>query len=558
MGQPPEPRSGGRLIVECLRAQGATTAFCVPGESYLEVLDAAIDRLRLVVCRHEGGAAFMAEAWGKLTGTPGIAMVTRGPGACNAAIGVHTAMQDSTPMILLVGQVARDQRDREAFQEIDYRRMYGPVAKWVAEIDRADRVPEYIARAWSTALSGRPGPVVLALPEDMLREAAAVAPAPRAPVPVPCPDPAAVATAADLLARAERPLVIVGGSRWTDADCDLLRQVAERWDLPVVCSFRRQDLMHADSPALAGDLGTGPNPDLVARVRRADLILAIGTRLGEIATQGYSLFTPPDIGIPLIHVHADAVELGKVYRPDLAIQAAPGAFLAALGRTGRPAAPPARAGWRTDLRRVLEVWRTPPASDADLDLGAVMVWLRDRLPPDAVVTNDAGNFSGWGHRYLRHGRPGRQLGPTSGAMGYAIPAAVAAGIADPGRVVVAFVGDGGFQMTGQELATAVQAGAAPVILVFNNGMYGTIRMHQESRFPGRVSATDLVNPDFAALARAYGAVGATVTRTSDFAPAFDAALRSGKPAVIELRMDPEQITTRTTLSALRARAQAGS
>lgn len=553
----PPARGGGRLLVDALVGHGADMAFCVAGESYLEVLDAAVDRpeLRLVTCRQEGGAAFMAEAYGKLTGRPGICMVTRGPGACNAAIGVHAAMQDSTPLILLVGQVTRDQADREAFQEIDYRRMFGPVAKWAAQIDRADRIPEYLARAFRTATSGRPGPVVLALPEDMLRERAAVADLPRALPVQPHPDPAALERMATLLAEAERPLVLVGGSGWDDPACARLRAFAEAWDLPVACSFRRQDVMANDSPCHVGDLGTGPSPALVERLRQADLLLAVGTRLGEIPTQGYTLPAPPRAAATLIHVHPDPEELGRVYQPDLAVLSGTAAFAAAAAALPAPALRP-WSGWREAARAEFLAWQEPPAYGGDLDLGRVFAWLRERLPADAVVTNDAGNFSGWGHRFLRYGRPGRQLGPTCGAMGYGVPAAVAASLLRPERLALCLVGDGGFTMTGQELATALHHGATPVILVFNNGMYGTIRMHQETRFPGRVSATDLTNPDFAALARAYGAFGVAVSRTEEFAPAFEAARASGRAAVIELRMDPDRISTRTTLSQLREKALA--
>jgi acetolactate synthase I/II/III large subunit len=552
-----ESRTGGRILVDSLVALGADTAFCVAGESYLEVLDAVTDRpeLRLITCRQEGGAAFMAEAWGKLTGRPGICMVTRGPGACNASIGVHTAFQDSSPMVMLVGQVARDQLDREAFQEIDYRQMFGPVAKWVAQIDRADRIPEYLARAFRVATAGRPGPVVLALPEDMLREAAVVAD------PVSCDfaDATLDADTADkialMLRTAQRPLLLVGGSHWDDDACGDLRRFAEAWNLPVACSFRRQDVMHNDSACYIGDLGTGPAPGLLARVRQADMILAVGTRLGEIMTQGYALLTPPRLSVPLIHIHADANELGRVYQPDLGFQATPAGAARALATLAAPA-DCLWADWTAACRADYLTWQTPAAYDGALDLGAIFQWLRDNLPDDAIITNDAGNFSGWGHRFLRFGRPGRQLAPANGAMGYAFPAAVSAKLACPERLCLSMSGDGGFLMTGQELATAMHAGAAPIALVFNNGMYGTIRMHQEMRFPGRVSATGLTNPDFAALARAYGAFSAVVERTADFAPAFRAAIDSGMAAIIELRMDPEVITTRTTLTAMRDAAQA--
>jgi acetolactate synthase-1/2/3 large subunit len=560
MSSTAKARSGGQLLVDALRANGADLAFCVAGESYLEVLDAFVDHpgFRLVTCRHEGGAANMAEAAGKLTGRPGICFVTRGPGACNASIAVHTAMQDSTPMILFVGQVARDQAEREAFQEIDYRRMFAPVAKWAAQIDDARRIPEFVARAFATATGGRPGPVVLALPEDMLRdrvEAADTGPA----LPVQAhPGAADIDRLLAMVAEAERPLVLVGGGGWSDAAAADLRRWAEAARLPVCCSFRRQDVMANDSPSYVGDLGTGPNPKLLGRVREADLLVVLGARLGEMTTQGYELIEPPRARQRLVHVHASAEELGRVYRPDLAIQAGPAQAAAALAAATPPALAAAgaerRAAWAEACRADYLSWLEPAPYEGDLDLGKVFAWLRGRLPADAVVTVDAGNFSGWSQRFLSYGRPGRQLGPTSGAMGYAVPAAVAAKIVHPDRLVVANVGDGGFLMTGQEIATAIQAGAAPVILVFNNGMYGTIRMHQERRYPGRVSATALSNPDFARLAESHGAFGAVVSRTEEFAPAFEAALASGRAAVIELRMDPEVITTRTTLSAIREEA----
>ncbi|MGF7209261.1 acetolactate synthase-1/2/3 large subunit [Skermanella aerolata] len=553
-----KPRSGGQILVDSLRVHGADLAFCVAGESYLDVLDAFHDApdIRLITCRHEGGAANMAEAAGKLTGRPGICLVTRGPGACNASIGVHTAMQDSTPMILFVGQVARDQAEREAFQEIDYRRMFSPVAKWAAQIDDAARIPEFISRAFHVATSGRPGPVVLALPEDMLRDRVSVAPTGRYTEVQAHPGMADLKRVAELLALADRPLILAGGSGWTDAACEDLRRFAESCNIPVCSSFRRQDVVNNDSPAWIGDLGTGPNPKLLARVKEADLLLVIGARLGEMTTQGYELIDLPETRQTLIHVHASAEELGRVFRPDLPIQAGSTAFASAL--SSLPKFHDLRSDrWRDWMevgRRDFLEWLEPAAYDGALDLGAISVWLRDRLPADSIVTIDAGNFSGWAQRFLKYGRPGRQLGPTSGAMGYSVPAAVAAKIVHPNRLVVSFVGDGGFQMTGQELATAMHAKSAPIILVFNNGIFGTIRMHQEKRYPGRVSATDLTNPDFAALARSYGAFGAAVERTAEFAPAFEQAVESGLPAVIELRMDPEVITTRTTLSALRAQA----
>ncbi|EWY36459.1 thiamine pyrophosphate protein [Skermanella stibiiresistens SB22] len=557
MSSTSQPRSGGQLLVDSLRVHGADRAFCVAGESYLEVLDAFHDApdIELVTCRQEGGAANMAEAAGKLTGRPGICFVTRGPGACNASIGVHTAMQDSTPMILFVGQVARDQAEREAFQEIDYRRMFSPVAKWAAQIDDAARIPEFVSRAFHVATSGRPGPVVLALPEDMLRDTVTVPLTGRFTEVQAHPGAADLTRVADLLSAAERPLVLVGGSGWTDAACADLKRFAEAWHLPVCSSFRRQDVLDNTSPSWIGDLGTGPNPKLLARVKQSDLLLVIGARLGEMTTQGYELIDLPETSQTLIHVHASAEELGRVFRPDLPIQSGSAPFIAALaGRVPTRSAP--WREWTEGARGDFLEWLEPASYDGALDLGAVSVWLRDRLPEDAIVTIDAGNFSGWAQRFLSYRRPGRQLGPTSGAMGYSVPAAVAAKLVHRDRMVVGFVGDGGFQMSGQELATAMHTGAAPIILLFNNGMFGTIRMHQEKRYPDRVSATALTNPDFAALAQSYGAFGAVVERTEQFAPAFEAAVASGKAAVIELRMDPEVITTRTTLSALRQQALA--
>lgn len=555
MSSTSKPRSGGQILVDSLRVHGTDRAFCVAGESYLDVLDAFHDApdIDLVTCRQEGGAANMAEAAGKLTGRPGICFVTRGPGACNASIGVHTAMQDSTPMILFVGQVACDQAEREAFQEIDYRRMFSPVAKWAAQIDDAARIPEFVSRAFHVATSGRPGPVVLALPEDMLRDRVAVPPTGRYTEVQAHPGADDLARVADLLAASERPLVLVGGSGWTDRACADLKRFAEASRLPVCSSFRRQDVLDNTSPSWIGDLGTGPNPKLLARVRESDLLLVIGARLGEMTTQGYELIDLPETRQTLVHVHASAEELGRVFRPDLPIQSGPAAFAAALARL-EPIRSDRWRVWAEAGRRDFLDWLEPAPYDGALDLGAVSVWLRDRLPADAIVTIDAGNFSGWAQRFLTYRRPGRQLGPTSGAMGYSVPAAVAAKLVHPERMVVSYVGDGGFMMTGQELATAMHTGSAPIILVFNNGMFGTIRMHQEKNYPGRVSATTLTNPDFAALAQSYGAFGAAVERTEDFAPAFEAAVASGKAAVIELRMDPEVISTRTTLSALRQQA----
>jgi acetolactate synthase I/II/III large subunit len=551
--------SGGQLVVAALRAHRVEMAFAVAGESYLEVLDALYDapEIRLVTCRQEGGAAFMAEAYGKLTGTPGVLLVTRGPGACNASIGIHTAFQDSTPMVVLVGQVARHQLDREAFQEVDFRRMMAPLAKWVAQIDLAERVPELINQAFQVATSGRPGPVVLALPEDMLRDrTSAEVTGPYRAVRA-HPGAADLAELRRLLAAAQRPMMLVGGGGWSDAACRDITRFAEANELPVCCSFRRQDIVDNRSRSYAGDLGTGASPALVARVKASDLLLAAGARIGEITSQSYSLLGIPYPGKTLIHVHPSAEELGRVFRPTLAIQSGVAEFAAAAAAL-EPAATAHWSGWRAAVRAEYEAGLvpSPAAAGGALDLGRVMGWLRQRLPDDAIVTSDAGNFSGWPNRFLQYRRPGRQLGPTSGAMGYGVPAAVAAKLVHPRRLVVGFCGDGGFLMTGQELATSLAQGVGPIILLFNNAMYGTIRMHQERRFPGRVVGTDLKNPDFAALARAYGAYAATVERTEDFAPAFEEAAAGNRAAVIELRTDPELITTRTTLSAIRRHAEA--
>ncbi len=551
--------SGGQLVVAALRAHRVDMAFSVAGESYLEVLDALFDapEIRLVTCRQEGGAAFMAEAYGKLTGKPGVLLVTRGPGACNASIGIHTAFQDSTPMVVLVGQVARHQIDREAFQEVDFRKMFAPLAKWVAQIDMAERVPELINQAFQVATSGRPGPVVLALPEDMLRDHSAAAVVGPYRAVHAHPGAADLAEMRRLLVVAERPIMLVGGGGWDDRACHDITRFAEANQLPVCCSFRRQDIVDNRSPSFVGDLGTGASAALVARIKEADLLLAVGARIGEITSQSYSLLGIPDPGKVLVHVHTGAEELGRVFRPSLPIQSGMPEFAAAAAAL--PLVPAPRwSDWRAAIRSEYEAGLVPvpTAAGAALDLGQVMTWLRDRLPDDAIVTSDAGNFSGWPNRFLRYRRPGRQLGPTSGAMGYGVPAAVAAKLVHPDRLVVGFCGDGGFMMTGQEIATSMLEGVGPIILVFNNAMYGTIRMHQERRFPGRVVGTALKNPDFLGLARAYGVFGASVSRTEEFAPAFEEAAAHKEASIIELKMDPEMITTRTTLSEIRREAEA--
>jgi acetolactate synthase I/II/III large subunit len=542
-------RHGGKLLVDQLALHGADTVFSVPGESFLAVLDGLYDSpIRLVTCRHESGAANMADAYGKLTGRPGIAIVTRGPGATHASVGVHTAFQDSTPLILLVGQVASDQVEREAFQEMDYRQMFGPMAKWVAQIDRADRIPEYVSRAFTTACAGRPGPVVLALPEDMLSSETDAPDALPFHVVQPHPGPDDLEHLYELLAGAERPLAILGGAGWTRRTSELMRVFLEENAIPAGAAFRRQDALDNDSPSYAGDVGIGINPKLAARVREADLLLVVGPRLGEMTTSGYTLLEPPVPAQPLVHVFPGAEELGRVFRPELPILSGMEQFAAAV-RDLR--VEPRWRAWATAARADYEEWQRPPPMPGTLDLTRCIAHMCDRVP-GAIVTNGAGNFSAWVHRFWRFHEYGTQLAPTSGAMGYGVPAAVAAKIVRPERPVLCFAGDGDFLMSGQELATAAQYELPIVILVVNNGMYGTIRMHQERHYPGRVVGTDLVNPDFAAYAQAFGAHGETVTETEQFADAFERALGAGRPALLELRIDPEAINPRTTLSAIRA------
>ncbi len=550
-------RSGGRVLVDALRIHGVDLAFCVPGESFLDVLDALHDcaDIRLVTCRHEGGAALMAEAHGKLTGRPGVCFVTRGPGATNASIGVHTAYQDSTPLVLFVGQVERGFAGREAFQEIDARRMFDGMTKWAAQIDDARRIPELVGRAFRLAVSGRPGPVVLALPEDMLCDRVAVADTAPSTAVQAHPGARDLARLRALLENAQRPLMLLGGSGWTKAATLDIRAFAERMELPVACAFRRQDLFDNRHPLYAGDAGIGIDPALARRIRAADLILAVGPRLGEATTSGYTLLEAPSPKQRLVHVFPGAEELGRVYAAELPILAGMPQF-AAAARALEPVDAAARRAWAQEARLEHLAATDAQPSPGALDLVAVVKQLREALPDGAIVTNGAGNFASWLHRYFTYREFGTQLGPTNGAMGYGVPAAVAAKIAYPERAVIAFCGDGDFLMTGQELATAMLHGANAVFLVVNNGMYGTIRMHQERRYPGRVTATDLLNPDFAEYARSFGAWGEAVERTTDFAPALARALAAGRPALIELRVDPEAISPRTTLSALRAASEA--
>jgi acetolactate synthase-1/2/3 large subunit len=556
MGASEASRSGGRILVDQLKVHGVETAFCVPGESYLDVLNSLYDareQIRLIVCRQEGGAAFMAEAYGKLTGKPGLCLVTRGPGATNSSIGVHTAFQDSTPMILLIGQVGGDVVEREAFQEMDYRRVFGQMSKWVAQIDRAERIPEFISHAFHVAVSGRPGPVVLSLPEDMLVSQASVTDA-RPYVKVKAhPGTSGMEQMREMLDQSSRPLVILGGGDWTAPACADIRSFIEANNLPAACSFRRQDLLDNRHPNYCGDVGIGIGPKLAERVRGADLILAIGPRLGEMTTGGYTMFGVPNPQQKFAHVHPGAEELGRVYRADLMMNAG----MAEFSRSAATLPPVNSSRWRdwTHAARAdyMANLRHGPMA-GPVDLGEIMAFLRKRLPDDAIVTNGAGNYSGWVQRFYQYTGFRTQLAPTNGAMGYGVPAGVAAKVVHPGRMVVSFSGDGCFLMNGQELATAVQYGLAVIFIVVNNGMYGTIRMHQEREYPARVYATALNNPDFAALARAYGLHGETVEKTVDFEAAFERAVASGQPALLELRIDPNVISTRTSLAAIREQA----
>ncbi|HEY6709749.1 MAG TPA: thiamine pyrophosphate-binding protein [Actinomycetota bacterium] len=558
-------RTGGQIVADQLVANGIEAAFCLPGESYLAVLDALYDTpTRLITCRHEAGAANMAVAYGKLTGRPGVCLVTRGPGATQASVGVHTAAQDSAPLLLLVGQVARGVRGRESFQELDVPAVFGPMAKWAAEAGDPARLPELLARAFEVATSGRPGPVVLALPEDVLAATARVADArPVRPL-APGVAPAGLARLRELLGGARRPLVIAGGPGWTDAAAGDLRAVAEASRLPVAVSWRSQDVLDNRSASYVGDLGVSTNPALAERVRAADLVVAVGPRLGEITTGGYRLLEAPVPRQRLVHVHPGLAELGRLYQPDLAVNAAVGPFLAAW-RSVPPVRGDAWAAWTEAARSNYQAWVRPwpaegpaagsgaPPGAGRVDLGQALAALRERLPDDAIVASGAGNYSIWVHRYFQFRRHGTQLAPKSGAMGFGLPAALAAKVVHPGRTVVAVAGDGDFLMCGQELATAVQHGLDVVVLVVDNAMYGTIRMHQERAYPGRVIATGLQNPDFAALAEAYGAAGETVASTADVPAALDRALGAGRPAVVALKVDPEAIAPGLTLSALRRR-----
>ncbi|MFA7679972.1 MAG: thiamine pyrophosphate-binding protein [Pigmentiphaga sp.] len=552
-------RTGGQVLVDALRIQGVDTAFCVPGESFLAVLDAlhqVRDALRLVVCRQEGGAGFMAEAHGKLTGRPGICFVTRGPGATNASIAVHTASQDSTPMILFIGQVARDCMGREAWQEVDFTHMFGDMAKWVAQIDDPRRIPEMISRAFHVAMSGRPGPVVLALPEDMLAESVQVADAGPCRVTPAAPDRAAMHELRDHLLAAQRPLVVLGGGGWTVEGSEAMGRFAAAFGLPVAAAFRRQDLLDNRHDSYVGEAGLGMNPKLAERIAKADLILSVGARLGETSTNGYTLLEVPSPRQRLLHVHPDPEELGRVYRADLPITAELNAF--ALAAAALEAPTEAQRGvwqaWTQAARQDYLEALTPEPMAGGVNLGEIVRHVDTVLPADAIVSNGAGNYTLWVQRFRQYTGIRTQLTPTSGTMGYGLPAAIAAKLHRPDRPAVCFAGDGCFMMNGQELATALQYDLDPIVIVVNNGMYGSIRMHQEKHYPGNVHGTALRNPDFVALAQAYGAHAERVERTEDFAAAFERARQAGRAALIELRVDPEALSPRLTVSALRKQA----
>lgn len=543
-------RTGGQILADCLAKQGVKTIFGVPGESYLAVLDALVDHpeIRLIGNRNEGGAAYMACAHGQLTGTPGICMVTRGPGATNASIGVHSAMQGSNPMILFIGQVGRDMRGREAFQEVDYRAFFGPLAKWVTEVDEADRLPEIIARAFSMAQSGRPGPVVIALPEDMLRSKAKVATPPKVRRAEAAPTPDAIYDLKKAFSRAERPLLLIGGSGWHAQGRADLQAFAEKNHLPVASAFRFQDLFDNNSPSYIGDAGLGKTAALKGAIADSDLIFGFNIRFGENTTDGYEVFPVPRIGKPLIHSHASDLELGKVYQAEVPIHAGPNALAAVLSQLDLRGG---WQGWTAAQRAAYEASLVLSPRSGGVDMAAVVAHLQTTLPENAILTNGAGNFAIWHNKFFRYGPEARLLAPQSGAMGYGLPAAIAAKIEHPERLVLCIAGDGDFQMNMQELGTAMQAGAQPIVIVVNNGTYGTIKMHQERAYPSRTSFTDIANPDFVAIAKAYGFHGETVRETDDFPAAFARAASATNGALIELITDPENITPTTTISQIR-------
>ena len=548
-------KSGGALIVDALEAHGVKQLFCVPGESYLEVLDALHDSTIVATsARQEGGAAMMAEAWGKLHGTPGICFVTRGPGATNASAGIHVAQQDSTPMILFIGQINSQLRHREAFQEVDYGQYLGSMAKWVAEIDSPDRIIEMVSRAWSVATSGRPGPVVLVLPEDTLSGTAISTKIKPFEVLETYPSSADLQHLANLLEQANKPIIIMGGSRWDADSVAHIEAFVERFKVPVACSFRRQMLFNHNHPNYAGDVGLGINPDLKSAISDADLVMLMGGRFSEVPSQNYQLLGVHDTQQQLIHIHASAEELGRVYRADLAIHASPKALAKGLSQL-RPTqkTTPERFDHLARCHKNYQNWSSLPteAHPGEVQMPAIMAHLATSLPKNAIITNGAGNYATWIHRFWKFSEYGTQLAPTSGSMGYGLPAAVAAKMAFPNKTVIAFAGDGCFQMTMQEFGTAVQENAAIVLLVIDNGMYGTIRMHQELHFPDRISVTNLVNPDFCALAKAYGAYAFQVTNSDQFPQALSAAIAAKKPALIHIKLDPQALTPSKTLNQIR-------
>jgi acetolactate synthase I/II/III large subunit len=546
------PRHGGRVLADALVTQGIDHVFEVPGESFLDTLDGLYDqssKIKVVTCRFEAGAVNMADAFGKLAGRPAAAMVTRGPGACHGAIGVHVAYQDSTPMLLFVGQIPHEDAGRDAFQEVDYRQMFAPLAKWVTQIDHAKRIPEVVAHAVDVATGGRPGPVVIALSEEMQKDPVQIPDLPRARIAPAFPDPDALLRMRALLVKAKKPIAVVGGSCWTAEGRAALHKFLLQNNVPVTVGFRRQSHYDGSRDNFAGDLGVGSDPGLIGKLKEADLILAIGSRLGDAVTQGYTLLDKAG-GVPIVQVLPDGAEIGRVFRTALGIVADLNMF--AIAAAGLEPVKPVWARWTQELRSLREAQRAVPNYPGPLNLGTVMRELERMLTPDAIVTTDAGNFAGWATRFLNFSEGQRYIGPTNGAMGYSVPAAVGAKIAFPDRMVVSMVGDGGFMMTGQEIATAFHHGVAPIVLVFNNQMYGTIRMHQEKTYPWRVSGTSLTNPDFSKYIEAFGGHGEVVTTTGEFSPAFQRAVESGKPALIELRTNPEQITTRATITDLRA------
>lgn len=549
-------RHGGRILADQLAIQGVKTAFTVPGESFLAALDGLYDvhGIQTVICRQEGGASMMAEAWGKMTGEPGVCFVTRGPGAANAMSGLHVAQQDSSPMVLFLGLPASDTEDREAFQEIETKSLFSSFVKWVGVIRDTARIPEYVSRAFHVARSGRPGPVVLGLPEDMLAAAADVADAKAANIPTPVPAASDLDALQSLLGQSERPLMVVGGPGWSAETREKVQSFARRFDLPVVASFRCQDYFDNRHENYVGHAGVGMDPSLAQMIKTADTLLVIGSRLGEATTNGYSMIDIPNPRQNLIHVHPSADELGTVYRAELPINTSAAAFADALETLQSPASPK-WAGWREEGRAAYEKTTAPIEVPGNLQYQEILKSLSGSLPENAIVCNGAGNYAAFLHKYFQYKTYRSQLAPTSGSMGYGLPAAIAAKIAAPDRPVVGFAGDGCFMMTCQELATAAQYDLALVMIVVNNGMYGTIRMHQEREYPGRVVGTKLTNPDFAAFARSFGAHGETVEKTEEFAGAFDRAMDSGKLAVIELKLDPEALTPRQTLSEVRAAAQ---